>query len=80
MNDYKNKVAWCEVCDQGWVEVVKELKMGKLFLCCSECETEWIDFKSLKNGGGFQDVFGKCIEASSSEIKEKGWDKFLIKN
>lgn len=40
-NNYKNKVKWCVICDQGWVEILKEAKLNKLILCCSECESTW---------------------------------------
>lgn len=27
MGDYEFKVRWCKVCEQGWVEIVKDKKM-----------------------------------------------------
>ncbi|UPM54803.1 hypothetical protein [Gottfriedia acidiceleris] len=41
MNYYKNKVAWCPICDQGWVEIVKDVVTNDLFVYCNECESEW---------------------------------------
>ena len=38
-----NKVKWCPICNQGWVEIVKEIETNKLFCYCWECESEWDD-------------------------------------
>ena len=38
-NNYR--VAWCPICNQGWVEIVKNRKSGLLYLCCDECKAEW---------------------------------------
>lgn len=38
---YENKVKWCPICNQGWVEIVKDISTETLFCCCSECESEW---------------------------------------
>lgn len=37
------KIAWCPICDQGWVEIVKDSKTSQLYAYCTECETEWND-------------------------------------
>lgn len=32
MEFYKNKVAWCPICDQGWVEIYKDKNTKNLFV------------------------------------------------
>lgn len=41
MEWYKNKVAWCPICSQGWVQVVRDVETKELFVMCDECESEW---------------------------------------
>ena len=70
----KYKVSWCPVCNQGWVEIVKEENTGMLFLCCDECEAEWTNPDEIGipyKGSRFK--FGKIIEPSYDEIVDKGW-------
>lgn len=76
-NQFEYKVIWCPVCNQGWVEIVKDKETQKLFLCCSECETEWLDPSNIKNDNGTQDNFGQAVNPSIDEIKNKKWDLFM---
>lgn len=75
---YEHKVKWCPVCSQGWVEVVKDKASGELFLCCSECETEWLDPDSIEQGTGTQGKFGMVEPASECELEVKGWKKYIM--
>ena len=74
------KVKWCPVCNQGWIEIVKDKKSGELFLCCSECETEWSDPSNMTSSTGTHDKFGIIESPTLEEIQTKGWEKFIIKS
>ena len=37
------KIAWCPLCEQGWVVIVKDKQTSQLYAYCTECETEWND-------------------------------------
>jgi len=40
-------IGWCPFCNQGRVDVVKDIKHNELLLSCNECDTMWknpIDF------------------------------------
>jgi len=32
MNKYEFKVAWCGLCEQGWIEIVKSKENNHLYL------------------------------------------------
>ncbi len=76
---YKYKVKWCPICNQGWVEIVKDIESGELFCCCSECENEWdepaIISKESCNG---ENKYGQICDPDESEISLKGWLKYII--
>jgi formate dehydrogenase maturation protein FdhE len=72
------RVAWCPVCNQGWIEVVKDINTKQLFLCCKECETEWDNPDKLKNPRmGTHDKYGKIETPSYEEVLSKGWKIIL---
>ncbi len=75
---YDFKIKWCPICDQGWVQIVKEKTTGTLFLCCSECETEWSNPEQIFIENGTQDMYGYIEEPTMDEVKKIGWDGFLM--
>jgi len=78
--EYMYKTAWCSVCNQGWIEFVKEESSGELFLCCDECEAEWDHPEDVnKTGKGSRFKYGKVIEPSLKEIQAKGWECYIMK-
>ncbi len=80
MNAYKYKVASCPICNQGWVEIVKDKTAGKLFVCCRECESEWDSPESITNRDlATHDTFGQITEPEYDEIMQRGWGKYIIK-
>lgn len=75
------KIASCPICKQGYLEIVKELKTGKIFICCDECEIEWETPEEAiegKNGSRFK--YGKVIEPTMNEIYTLSWEKFIQSN
>ena len=77
---YEFKVKWCPICNQGWVEIVKDTVSGQLFCCCSECENEWDDVKNISNKScNAEYKYGDITDPDYEEIKEKKWDIYIIK-
>ena len=77
MGIYSFKVVWCPVCNQGWVEIVKDKKTNELFLCCSECETEWLNPEEIKSGSGTHGKFGQTMAPRIEEIKLLNWHRYI---
>lgn len=77
MKEFLNKVKWCPVCNQGWVQLVKN-NNDKIYLCCSECETEWEAPEKIEINNGTQGKFGDSIDMSMEEVVNIGWDKYLL--
>jgi transcription elongation factor Elf1 len=78
---YKNKVAWCPICNQGWVEIFKDKITNLLFVCCDECEALWEhpDFiKEVDLATSTFDFEYEIVEPSEEEINIRGWDKYII--
>lgn len=77
---YENKVKWCPICNQGWVEIVKDTCTATLFCCCSECETEWNNpFDIEEKTCNLENKFGMIEDPDYSEIEEIGWDKYILR-
>ena len=80
---YKNKVAWCPICNQGWVEIFKDKTTNKFFVICDECESLWEHPKFIKITDLATSAFETDFEITvptEDEIKLKGWDKYIIKD
>jgi hypothetical protein len=79
MNYYK--VAWCPICKQGWVEIVKDVVTNELFVMCDECENEWnhpSDVKSFKARTEIND--NRVTIPTDEEIQSVNWENYIIKN
>lgn len=74
---YDFKVKWCPICNQGWVQIVKEKETGNLFLCCEECESEWNNPEQILGEKATRDVYGYIEDPTMDEVKEKKWDSYL---
>ena len=71
-------IAWCPFCNQGWVNVIKDLGNKKLLLLCYECDTTWADPNDIAlNKPINYEMVGKIEVPLLGEIQEAGWDKFL---
>jgi len=75
---YEFKVKWCPVCNQGWVEIVQDKVSKTLFLCCTECETEWVQPDEVNVENGTQNRFGLVENPSKDVIESKGWERYII--
>jgi len=79
MNTYKYKVAWCKLCNQGWLEIVKERTTNRLFVCCSECESEWDSPEHIINtDASTQNKYGMIEIPDYEEILKIGWEKYIV--
>lgn len=80
MEFYKNKVAWCPICDQGWVEIYKDKNTKNLFVCCDECESRW------EHPNDIGDVIATSIfdteieieEPTDDDIRSIGWNRYIL--
>ncbi len=68
---YDFKIKWCPICDQGWIEILKEVSTGKLVCRCSECESGWDSTWCVYNID--------CCDPTEEEIEKNGWDKYVLK-
>ena len=76
------KIAWCPLCEQGWVVIVKDKQTSQLYAYCTECETEWNDpAKGIKEESCLPfGAFGQFVPPTFEEISksagtEKVWNK-----
>jgi hypothetical protein len=73
------KVAWCKICNQSWFEIVKEKITKKLFICCSECESEWGSPKDLEITKSTQGKYGIVEIPDYDELVANCWGKYILK-
>ncbi|GHT69828.1 hypothetical protein AGMMS50239_37250 [Bacteroidia bacterium] len=76
---YEYKIKWCPICKQGWIIIVKEKISENLFLYCTECESEWIDPQEINTINATRECFGFIVNPDIEEIKNKGWEKYILK-
>ncbi|WP_147433972.1 hypothetical protein [Planomicrobium sp. Y74] len=75
---YNFKVAWCLVCSQGWVEIVREKETNNLLFLCEECETQWKAITDVwNNKNGIHDDTSFVTAPSLQEIERMGWSDFI---
>ncbi|MBT2688371.1 hypothetical protein J7I93_09270 [Bacillus sp. ISL-47] len=74
------KVKWCPICDQGWVEIVKDSKTGLLYLLCSECENEWEHPKNIAVDTARTEINYENPVASPTveDVKRIEWDNYIL--
>ena len=78
MDEYEFKIGWCGICNQGWLEIVKDQQTQKLFICCSECESEWESPEDVIDRTlSTQRKYGMIELPVYNEIKESGWEKYI---
>lgn len=73
------KIAWCPLCEQGWVVIVKDKHTSQLYAYCTECETEWNDpAKSIKEESCLPfGAFGQFVPPTFEEISKSDWYKYI---
>lgn len=77
---YEYKVKWCPICDQGWVEILKDLSSGKLVCGCSECESGWDSPNNISSKDSTRCVYNlECCTPTEEEIEKKGWSKYVLR-
>mgnify|MGYP001782236288 FL=1 len=73
------KIAWCPLCEQGWVVIVKDKQTSQLYAYCTECETEWNDpTKGIKEESCLSfGTFGQFVPPTFEEISKSDWYKYI---
>ena len=73
------KIAWCPLCEQGWVVIVKDKQTSQLYAYCTECETEWNDpAKGIKEESCLPfGAFGQFVPPTFEEISKSDWYKYI---
>lgn len=78
MERYKYKIAWCNICNQGWINILKDRETEEIFVSCDECESEWDTPESyLNNDVGRFYTHGLANNPECDEVLELGWNKYI---
>jgi formate dehydrogenase maturation protein FdhE len=76
---YKNKVAWCPICSQGWVEIVKDVETKELYVMCDECENEWNHPEKVEVSKAKTETNdNRVMKPTDEEIRSANWEKYII--
>lgn len=71
----------CQVCKQGLLEIVKDERTQKVYICCDECEAEWDDpLDALKCQNGTRGKYKKIVYPNLDEIKKQNWGIRIFKS
>ncbi|MGK7377587.1 hypothetical protein ACSFXN_07070 [Planococcus sp. 1R117A] len=77
---YDFKVAWCKICEQGWVTIVKDSVTAQYSVLCEECETEWAHpLHAQCNINLKEHNEHLVVDPLSEEIQKIGWDEYIIR-
>ena len=76
---YKYKVKWCPVCNQGWVEILKDNVTGEPLLSCDECYSVWKHPEQVERNssqGLALDIL--TVDPTEEEIEKWGWKEYIL--
>ncbi len=73
-----NRVKWCPVCNQGWVQFVRDRSKQQIYLCCDECESEWVDPGEIRRDNGTQGLFEGSEDVDIEDLEQVGWHAYLL--
>jgi hypothetical protein len=80
--EYKTKIGWCRFCNQGWLEIWKTGKTGKLNIVCSECETQYDSpreaLRKINPRLCSVGIDGFGFLPTVEELAASGWDWYII--
>ncbi|PSL41617.1 hypothetical protein B0H99_102301 [Planomicrobium soli] len=81
MNEpYEFKVAWCKICDQGWLTIVKNTVTAKYWVMCEECESEWSHPLHAQLNINVKEHNEHSVRTpTKEEILESGWADYNVK-
>ena len=81
--NYDTKIGWCSICNQGWLEIWKTAKSGKLTVVCSECEVQYDSpddaLRNVNSGLYSVDKDGIVTEPTIDELTQADWLRFILK-
>ena len=72
----------CKVCNYGMLEIHYNFIKEVYSIMCDECLAEWTNPEdALKKVNGFRKTYTKAEVrvATIEEIKEVGWEKYVLK-
>lgn len=73
------KVAWCMICNQGWVTIVKDTVTDQYCVMCSECESEWDHPLHAQFNINIKDHNEHLVMTPSlEEIQKLKWSEYII--
>ncbi|MEW4286213.1 hypothetical protein [Priestia koreensis] len=78
--NFEFKIAWCPICSQGWVEIVKDIETKELYVMCNECENEWDHPLEVKTSKARTEINENLVTIPTiEEIQSVDWGKYIIK-
>ncbi|WP_433958709.1 hypothetical protein [Cytobacillus horneckiae] len=77
-SNYEYKVKWCPICEQGWIEIMKDIERNRLLLICNECESEWENPRDINFSNSKEQLSINIKKPTHKEIGENGWGKYII--
>jgi uncharacterized Zn ribbon protein len=79
MEHFRNKVAWCPICSQGWVEIVKDVGTDDLYVLCDECLNEWNHPENIEVSTARTEINDNRVNTpTDEEIRSANWEKYII--
>lgn len=76
---YKYKVDWCDVCDQGWIEIKRNSVHNKIRFRCSECLKEYESYEDINIKALEGELDWSPLELSEEEVIQNDLWRFVIK-
>lgn len=75
-------IGQCPLCrEYGRLEINKNISNNEYLVMCDECSAEWKSpQEALKNINGYRESIkeGVVRNATLEEIKDIGWEKFIV--
>ena len=76
--NYPYKVLWHDGC-QGYFEIWKEIETNRFYIECDECSLQFESVEHLlKHESYIREPLGISVYPTMKEIKNIGWDKYII--
>lgn len=67
-------VGTCKVCRQGVLEILKDVKEGRIFICCDECLSEWDNPRdAIADKNYIETGIERAVTPTLEEINKMNW-------
>jgi hypothetical protein len=86
---YEHKVDWCDVCEQGWIEIKRNSDSNKIVFKCSECYVEYESYDKINKETIKDSINHSAISLTEQELVDnnlwciviKEWENYrLVRN